>query len=646
MLTKIRERATGWLAWVIVILIAIPFALWGIQSYFEGPLGAPVATVNGEEIPIYAFQNEMAQQRRASNNPRELDTIEWRTAVVESMAVRRLINQYVRDNNYRLSDAALNARIRRDPSFNRDGEFDPELYQNLLRSGGFTPQGYEAGERQAALSEQLYVAIADSAFATDAEMTRFLALQSQVRNADYAVLSATRGDDTIAITDEEAEQYYNDNQAEFESRARMKADYLELSVDALAAEIEPSEEEITRVFEQNSERYKQAETRTASHILFAVNADAEEATREEVRLRAEEVLAQAQGGGDFSELAALHSDDPGSKDRGGDLGVVARGQMVPPFEDAVFDMAADEIRGPVETRFGYHIIKLTRLTEERLQSLDEAREEVEEEARRLQAEARFAELGEAFQNLVFEFPDDLQTAADELGLTVQQTDWFNEAGGDGVAAEAEVRRAAFSDEVRIDGLNSAAIELGFDRMVAVRTAEFEDARVRSFDEVREEVADTLRAQKSAEITRALVDQLTADLNGAQLTWDAMLAQQQLSAQQLNGKRADAPDDLGALSDAVFSHGNPQDGVAAYNSVVLENGDYAIYALREVTDGGGEVDEETSEFLREQVLLREGDGVYRRMRQAIWQEADVVINQSRVENPDAGLGQYRRPGELY
>ena len=641
MLTQIRARASGWLAWVIVILITIPFALWGIQSYFEGPTEVPVATVNGEEIPLYAFQNELSRQRRVTipqpdgtSRPLRPESPAMRAEVVESMIASRLMAQYVREHDYRLSDAALKARIETNPAFSRDdGGFDADLYRNLLRSNGYTPQTYEASERINVAIQQLSDSLADSSFVTEAEMNRLLALQAQIREADYALLSAGRFEAEIEIDDDQAEQYYRDNLSAFEAPARIKVDYIELSVDNLAEGIEPSDAEINETYARTSERYKQAEARKASHILFSVEADADEEARAEILAEAEAVLVEARAGADFAELASQHSGDPGSKDKGGDLGVVTRGQMVQPFEEAVFGMRADEIRGPVETRFGYHIIKLTELSEARQKTVDEAREEVADEARRAQAENQFAELGEAFQNLVFEDPESLTTTADELGLTVRQSDWFTEADGQGVAGEALVRRAAFSEDVINDDLNSSAIELGFDHLLALRKADYEAAHPQPFEGVREEIKQRLKSDRSRRQTRELGEQLVADLNGGQTDWEGLLKARELEAQALAEQRDQVPGNLRELGEAVFSHPPLEDGAVAYSGVLLANGDYAIYALRGVSPGNLEgVDEARRTRLTNQLLARDGDGLFRRLRETIRAEAEVAINHKQVQNP--------------
>ncbi len=662
MLTQIRARASGWLAWVIVILITIPFALWGIQSYFENSPESPVATVNGEEISVYAFQNELSRQRRAmlqngNADPASLDSIDMRTRALESMIDERLLNQYVLDNRYQVSDRELRQRIESNPSFVEEGKFDPNLYRNILRSNGLTAQFYETTERQNAAIGQLSAAVVGTAFVDKAEIDRLLALQAQTRRADYALLPAQRFAADIAIEDADIEQQYEDNLAAYENPARIKVDYIELSVDGLAATIEPTADEVEDLYRQTIERHKQPETRKASHILFSVEADdaaAEPAADEDgdgdvadaagdaALAQAEAVLAQALAGDDFAELAKLHSGDTGSKEKGGDLGVVARGQMVKPFEDAVFDMTEGEIRGPIKTRFGYHIIKLTELQGERQKPLTEVRVEVIAEAKKNQAENLFAEMGESFANLVFEFPDSLAVAAEELGLEVKQTDWFTAAGAadeaddaSGLVSEDKIRQAAFSEEVVDDDVNSAAIELSLDHLAAIRKADYEAAHPQPYTQVRDAIEQDLVAQESRRQTEKLGDQLSAELVGGALAWDDFLAQQKLEAATLDPQRGQASADLTALEAAVFSHAHPAAGAVVYGGVLLDNGDYAIYALKEVLAGDGDsVDEDQRSSLRAQLLARDGEDFFKQFLTSLREQAKLSVDQGQLQNPTA------------
>ncbi len=636
MLTAIREGSKGWISGIIIGLIVLTFALWGISSYLEGGGEVPVATVNGEAIDLYTYQNELSRQRQAltsqfggSVTADMLESLGIQQRVLDNLIDNRLLGEYTRENNYRISDEQLARRIRENELFLTDGQFDSALYERLLAANGMTPQGYEAAERQSGINQQLAGAIADSAFATEAEMARLLTLQEQTRDAQYAVIPGDLYVEEFEVTDAEARARYDENIDNYQSPARMRVAYIDLSVDNIAAGITPSEDEINQTYERIKGRLKTAEVRKASHILFNVSPDADEATRAAAMAEAEAVLAEARAGADFAELAGEHSDDPGSAANGGDLGVINRGQMVQPFEDAVFEMTLDEIRGPVETQFGYHLIKLTELQGERQQTLEQAREEVIAEARNAAAEAQFSDLVEPFQNLIFEQPDSLVPAADETGLSVQESDWFNADEGEGIAMEAAVREAAFGEDVLEDNLNSQAIELGFDRLVALRKLEYEAAAPRPFEDVGEEIIAEIRHERSvekvAETAANAVEGLTHEAS-----WDIMLAKNEWRAETLPERRDRVPPRLGLLAEKVFAEPVPAEGQPIYGHVALENGDAAVYALTGVTPGNpASADDAARTRLEQQITRRDGETVYRDFIAWLRDNAEIVIHEEQL-----------------
>lgn len=637
MLTAIREGSKGWISGIIIGLIVLTFALWGISSYLEGGDQAPVATVNGDEIDAVSYQNELSRQRQllssrfgSSLTPEMLESLGIQQRVLDSLIESRLLSQYTRDRNYRLSDDQLARRIRENELFQTDGAFDPARYEQLLLSNGMTPQGFELMERQNGINGQLAEAIADSAFVVDSELDRLVALQNQSREVQYAVIPGDLFVDEFEVAEEDIRAEYDDNIEAYNSPARMKVEYLDLSVGAIAADYSPTEDEIAQTYERIKGRLKTAEVRKASHILISVAGDADETTRAGARERAESILQQIRSGEDFAALAESNSDDPGSAAQGGDLGVVNRGQMVQPFEDAVFGMTEGEVVGPVETQFGFHVIKLTELEPEQQQTLEQAREEVIEEARNAAAEVQFNDLVEPFNNAIFEQPDTLAPAADATGLTVQVSDWFTRDDGEGIAAEPAVRAAAFGADVLDEGLNSSAVELGFDRLVAVRKLEFEEAAPRPFEDVREEILASLRLERSMEKAVQQAEAAISDLTHL-ASWDIMLAKNEWRAEVLPERRNQAPPRLQPLAQSVFTDPVPAEGSPVYGHAVLGNGDVAVYALTGVTPGDPDTVTDTElAGLRSQLEQRDGAELYRSFIGMLRQLAEIEVNQEQLE----------------
>ena len=634
MLTAIREKATGWIAWVIAILITVPMALWGINSYFEGASEIAVATVNDEEIPVYTYQQDLRQQSQILSqrlgsgfDPEMLETQGIRDDVLDQLINNQLLTQYTTGENFRVTDSQLQKLLVSHPSFQVDGKFDLEQYEAILRSNGFSPQSFEQYQRVTEANRQLFVGIAESGFITTEEQTRIVALQTQRRVAQYVVISPQIASE-IEVSAEEIEAYYEKNQDRFNTEERIKVDYIDLSVDSLVETIQPSEAEIEAHYEESKEKYKTAESRKARHILIAADADLSAEERQDKKDSAQGLLIRAQAGEDFADLAKEFSEDPGSGKNGGDLGVINRGQMVKPFEDTVFSMEEGDIEGLVETQFGFHIINLTEFRESSQKPLDEVMAQVVDELSRIQGEDLFADLAESFKNLVFESPDTINGAADALDLEVQQSDWFTINSGAGIATESAVRRAAFEQDVKQDGFVSSAIEIGFEQLVAVQKIDFEPVILQSLESVKEEVEQIIFAEKAQDEVVKRGSEMLTELQQQPLThtqWQNRIEEKNLEIKDLPLSKDEYESALIALAQAVFSSPRPDSEKVSSGGVLLANGEYAIYSIQEIINGSiDDVDESVKTNIDATALAREGAEVFAEFLIMLRDAADVVI----------------------
>ncbi len=640
MLTAIRERATGWIAWVIVILITIPFALWGVNSYFQGVNEISVATVNGEEISNYAYQDALLTQRRllidrfgSRFDPTLLDNINLKKQVVQTLVDRELLSQFIDEQNFRISDAQLSNIIQTSPEFLEDGVFNQALYLRLLNANRLSVQEFEQTQRRNGMINQLQQGINDSAFFTDMERDYLLMLDQQIRTTQYAVLRVDEFIDEFDVTDDDVKAYYEQNISRYQTESRIKVNYIELSVGSLSSSITPNEEQISALYEETKGQYKQARSREASHVLVSMNeSDSEDEKQRKLKL-ANDILTKANQGEDFAVLAQQYSDDPGSKENGGELGVIVKGQMVKPFEDAVFEMVEGEIKGPVESRFGYHIIKLTSLSDEHQQTLEQVREQVLVAEVKLQAERLFAELVEPFKNVVFEDPDNLTTAADEMNLPIQTSDWFTASEGGGVAEHAAVRQVSFSEDMLNEGLVSSAIEIGFDSLIAVQKSEYQAAHAQSVDDVKNDIVASIKHEKAStklqQVGSGLLDTLKSSEQNKK-SWEYLIQQQSLEALMLPNKRSDIPANLTHLGDAAFTLPAPKEGGVQFGGLTLDNGDYALFVLEQVESGDlVAVEEEQRSAVELQLLDRDGSRMFEQFMEELRKNANTTILEQRL-----------------
>ncbi|HCD06511.1 MAG TPA: parvulin peptidyl-prolyl isomerase, partial [Methylophaga sp.] len=499
MLHFIRDRAQGWIAWFIVGLISIPFALWGVNSYVTGPSDAVVAKVNGEEITrsellqaVQRYREQMRQMMGDEFNPDMFDGAEIRYAVIDDLIEQRLIRSASDKLGQRISDRQIAQFIQQTPAFQRDGSFDTEQYQMVLARAGFSPASYEASLRNDLLGQQLVQNIEGSTVVSQVEVERLLKLENQQREIAYGVIKLEDFLSEVEVDESDVRDFYNANQSSYTTPEQISVDYLELSLDTVSSQIDVNDEQLQQYFIDNKTQFVGPEQRRASHILIEDNEQAEQILAE--------IQTKFEEGQSFEELAEAYSVDVGSASSGGDLGTIQRDVMEATFEEAVFALEnVGDISEPIKTEFGYHIIKLTDIDKSSNVDFADVKNEVALQYRRQQAERQFYDKAEELANLTYENPETLDVAAEALALEINTSGSFTRSGGSGIAENQAVIKAAFSDDVLNEDLNSQVIELSDTRLVVIRKNSYVDATLLPFDSVSPAITEQIRYQRASDL---------------------------------------------------------------------------------------------------------------------------------------------------
>ena len=634
MLITIREKASGVIGWTVAGVIILVFAVWGIGSYFEGVSEIIVATADKIEINQQTYQQAMSDRRRrlvqmmGRNVDAELfSSTAFKRQVVEELIDTTLQNETLHASGFRISDAQLAALIQNTAVFHTDGQFDRDRYELLVQNAGMTIQGYESYQRQQGVVDQLVRGLGQSAIVSGNSIDKAWKLLDQRRIASYTTLEFDNFLDDIQVSEAAIEKEYQANLDGYFEPASIQVDYLKLSVEDLGAKLDVDEADILHMYEDNPDRYRQPGSRSVSHILLSVSPDAADAQIDQVRRSASEIVARARGGESFASLAEVNSDDKGSAKRGGELGVIRPGTMVKPFEDAVFEMVEGEISEPVRTQYGFHVIRLDRITESTVQSLDQVRSEIKAEVRRLRAEEQFNELAEILGSTVFEQPDSLEPAADYLGVKVMRSEWFTQDAGTGIAEFQGVRDAAFGNEVLIDGLNSELIEIDQDNLVAVRKVDYRARRQLDLDEARPELEKRLRAVEASDRMEKAGEDLVARLKSG-ADWDELLIAHKLARVRLPEATETLLEPLEqVVARVVYAALVPLSGQIVYGGERISPARYAIYRLERVEFGDPANASKEDRLGVEKVLLsRWGGEMVIGWRQGLRQVAKVQIHE--------------------
>ncbi len=590
MLQSIREKAQGWIAWVIVILISVPFALWGIQEYLGVGSAAVKVSVNDREITerefdssYRQFREQLRQQLGKQYRPELVDDKLLRKEVLESIINRELIHQQSVELGMRTSDEMLRELIKNSPSFQVGGSFSQAAYENGARRQGLTTEGYEQQMRRLLASDQLIRAVSGSEIVTQSELEQSLRLVGQRRKLDYLIIPAADFVSKVELKQEDVESYFNSKQQAFMSPERVKLEYLELDIKNIAKTVKVDDEELQGYYELNKKNYVVPEGRRASHILILAEDQSDESALAKARETAESVLARVNAGEDFALVAKEMSQDPGSAKSGGDLDFFEKGIMDPAFEKVAFELEKGAISGLVQSQFGFHIIKLTDIRPEAGKSFEQARADLATAYRKEQAGRVFYEYAERLGDLAYEDPDSLEPAADALGLKIQTSDWMGREGGAGVLAIGRVITTAFSEDVLVQRHNSELLELGAEQVLVLRVVEHEESRPQSLDMVRGEIESVLRARGAAKMAEQKAQELiTTMAAGTAVEQSASEYGAKLHKAGVVGRAAkEIPPEI---LDSLFTMSRPDGDQPVYGKTRLSNGDHAVIALYQVTDG--------------------------------------------------------------
>lgn len=511
----------------LLLLIIFPsFAFFGLESYTSmGDSSNAVAKVDGQEITqpeLDAAQREqMARLRQMFGDqfdPKVFDTPEAKQEILDGLIAQRVLAAEAKRNQLSVSDQFLQQTIGSMAALkDANGKFDFERYKALLAAQGMTPEMYESRLRQDLAVQQVNAAIQTTAFAPDSLATRLSQLNDQEREVQQLQFKAADYKSQVKVTDDMLKSFY-EKSAQFDVPERVKAEYVVLTEDAVAAQINVSDADIKSYYDQNAAHYSTPEQRRASHILIAVKKDATDAEKAAAKEKAEKLLATLrQNPQQFAELAKKNSNDPGSAERGGDLGFFSSGMMVKQFEDAAFKLKQGELSGLVQSDYGYHIIKVTAIKPAAVKSFDEVKSEIASEIKKQMIAKKFSETADVFNNTVYEQSDSLKAVADKLKLKVETVDNLSRQPNPALPATAPFNNqkfltALFSDDALKNKRNTEAVEVAPNTLIAGHVIDYKPATKRPFDEVKQQVQERVVQEESAALAKKAGEAKLAELN--------------------------------------------------------------------------------------------------------------------------------------
>ena len=633
MLQSIRDKATGIMGWVVIGLIIITFALFGLGSYLQDKARVYAARVNDVEITPRDLQKAFQQQRNQLENqmgdafdPAKLDEARMKKTALESLIQKQLLLQQSEAEGLTISDAYLAGFIHSIPEFQEEGIFSEERYKRFLLNQGTSPAEFEMDVRKQLLSSQLVQGLSRTSFVTDRDVREIYKLQNQKRDFDLLKVSHMALFGEAEVSSEDARKYYEANPDKFRDPEKVKLAAITLRKADLAEGIDIEPSVLQAYYDEKKQTLAKQEQRRASHILIQLAADADEAAVEAAQKKAADLLQKIRAGESFEALARQHSDDPGSAEQGGDLGFFARGAMVPEFDDRVFSMQTGDVSDPVKTQFGLHIIKLVDIQASKIPSFEEAKAELEQELKNSEAEDIYYSQIEELTDLVFENPESLQPAADALGLEVETTDWVWRGNPAGLGRYPKVINAAFSEDVLDAGNNSEPIEISADEVVVVRVLDRQAESLKKFEDVEGTLLANLKVEKASELAKSKGEELLQQARDGKTLKELEKAEERVFTEARDVTLA-SPGYSQQLLRNVFQLQKPDTGDALLEGYYLPDGDYVIVNLKAVHDADLDSIPEQDE-----AQLRKGlENVYQ--QSTVFALVESLRSKASIEIPD-------------
>ncbi len=637
MLQTLREKTSGWIATAIIGLLMIPF-LFVIDTGYLGGVGAnnvakvqappswwlsapswwPVSLLwQHHEISTEQFRmgfeqarQQARQQQGEAFDPREFESIDNKRKVLDQLIDEQVVKLAAEQAGVVIGDASVRDYIASIPAFQNNGKFDPERYRLALASGTppRTPAMFQQLVRDALQQSVIPTGLMESAFGSKQETERLMKMLGETRDVELAMLPEMPAD-TAPVSDAQVQQWYDTHTSDFKQPETVSIEYVELNVAKLPASKPADEATLRKRYEEEKARFVEPDQRLASHILISAGKDA--ASQKAAEAKAVKLAAEAKRpGADFAALARANSDDPGSKNAGGDLGWVEKGVMVKPFEDALFAMKPGEIVGPVKSEFGYHVIQLREVKGGKGKSFEQVRDQLASEQLQADNEKALSALSGKLVDEVYKNPTELASAAKDVGLPVQTLGPFTRASASGIAAQPAVLRAAFSDALVQDGTVSDPINLGPNHSVMIRVTQHQPEQILPLAKVHEQVIAAVHADRTAKAAAAKADALLVRLRKGE-TLQALAGPEKL---QINPMPAlsRSPMPSPEANRTIFSAPRPVAGKPSFGKVALPAAPgaggkrYALFAVTKVMPGDlSKVPAEQQTTFKQQLAQIEG-----------------------------------------
>ena len=621
MLQQLRDQtqSTGFKILVVAIIVVLTLFGFGATNIFMGSV-PNIATVGDFDITesVLSVETERERRRLLSQmgpefDPADIDRIQLQNYALEQLVNRQVLYQAAAQLDIGFSDADVNQRLVESPAYQIDGQFSEAVYRQQLQLMGFAPLQFIQEVRQGLGSELLRASIAETSFTQDWEVAQAAALLNQRRDIAYLDLTLQDYLENIDIADEDVALRYEEDQRSYITEARADVEWLELSLEGLrsSVEVDDSDDALRAIYEDDISAMDRQRQRNSAHILVVVDEETDESA---ALAKIQEAANRLEAGEDFSALAKELSEDPGSSDSGGSLGMMSKGSFDPVFEDALWALEnPGDVSEPVRSEFGYHLIRLNEIGVADVPTFAEEKNNILDRLRAEAAGEAFDAAVEELEQRAFEERYELTETASAMGLSLQRAEGITESvASDGqqwaLAGNSDVIDSLFSTE-GLEGENSAVIVMNDGRAVVVRVAQYHAPEQLTLADVRQTILDELKQEAArGEIEADKANALAQLEEGVSVSEVANDLGKRWATHELITRMSLTPAGAANVPESVlaeaFSLPRPEDGGKSIGSATTPEGSALIIVTRVLAGDVGATGEALLQQLEQQITGRD------------------------------------------
>ena len=627
MLEHIRSRTQTKLAKVILGIIIIPFALFGIDSYLSSVgSNVQIASVNDESINSQELQkteDQLVAQIRSQDesvDPKTFQNIEFKKAVLDKLITTKLVKQEIKNSGFYISDSQVGSYISGMPEFQRDGRFSQAQYDEILRINQLSPKEFDDNIRNDLGSQQVRDSLRKLIYAPKNKIQPMVNLAYQKRDVSIFELKQNAYKKKVDLSDKALKKVYEESKSSFIQPDQVKIEFIIYSVAGIVPNIKVADDVIKDYFTNNISRYQADQQRRAKHILFTIRPDMTDNEIREIKIKALATLKEVRKNPKtFKKNAEKYSQDPESSKKGGDLGFFSRGDMTKAFDVQVFKMSKNQISDLVQTEFGYHIIMLTDIKGEEVK-FETVKNKIKGELLFNLALSEYGSNAEDFSNIIYEQSENLQKAANKFDLEIQDSEWLSFADAKKFFNNEAFAQAIFDKDAIAEKRNIPAIEASPNNLVAARVIDYRSSTTKPFEEVKDKIKEFL---VEAESQRLLIDA------GIKLIEDVKLNPKAIDwIDQLVIDRVDRKGLSDSLINAIFKIDDTQ--LPSFSGLYDSNGEYVIVKLNKVVTENIEDNDSIDTYYNDYIALIESE-VEAAYISNLRVNADIEFNESVFAN---------------